>query len=80
MTRRKLDQLDIEYSAIELSEESARDFIEDGLRAAPVIEVDMGFGALWRWSGYSPSQIERLDHALSCDIEDCTTCYTVIAA
>lgn len=59
-TKQKLDQLGIEYTTTELTPESAAEFREQGLLAAPVVVVDLGDGATWTWSGHAPTQIERL--------------------
>lgn len=79
-TRRKLDQLEIDYIPQELNEESAKRFSALGLGSAPIVEVDLGFGAVWRWSGHAPTQLEKLDHAFSCADPVCNTCEAVIAA
>lgn len=79
-TKRKLDELEIPYETVELTEESATRFRDEGLTSAPVVEVDLGHGAVWRWTGYAPSQIEALNHSLDCDDPSCTRCEAVIAA
>lgn len=73
-TKRSLDKLGIEYDAEEMDEATIQRFTDLDLRSAPVVEVDFGFGAVWRWAGHSPSRIETLDHALSCDDPACARC------
>lgn len=79
-TKRSLDKLDIDYDTVELDEALAATFKGEGLGAAPVVEVDLGAGAAWRWSGHAPTQIEKLDHAFGCDDPDCARCERMIAA
>ena len=63
----KLDKLGVQYETVDLTEDSAARFRDENLLQAPVVEVDLGDGATWRWSGYSPSQIERLQKVLRGD-------------
>lgn len=79
-TKRKLEQMDIDYDTQELDEESAARFLSIGLMSAPIVEVDFGFGATWSWGGHAPSQLERLDHAFDCDDPICTKCESILAA
>lgn len=59
-TKRKFDQLGIEYTSVELDEASAARFRDEGLGTAPIVEVDLSDGAVWRWAGFQPTQIARL--------------------
>lgn len=79
-TKRKLEQLEIDYVTEELDEESAARFRSINLVSAPIVEVDLGFGAVWRWAGHSPTRLETLDHTFSCADPICKTCEAVIAA
>lgn len=81
-TKRKLEELDIEYTAVDLTAdpEAMQRVRELEYTSAPVVEVDLGGGAFWHWAGYAPTQIEILDHALDCDNPECNRCESVIAA
>lgn len=79
-TKRKLDDLNIDYDTVDLTEELALGFRDEGLSSAPVVEVDLGSGATWRWAGFAPSQIEKLDHAYDCADPECGRCEAVLAA
>ena len=63
-TRRKLDQFSLDYSTVELDDELRRRFVEADLLSAPVVEVEFGDDATLSWSGYRPSQIEKLAELL----------------
>lgn len=65
LTKMKLDQKGIEYTSIDLTPESVQRFRGEDLLTAPVVEVDLGEGAQWRWAGYRPSQVERLAELLA---------------
>lgn len=79
-TKRRLDILDINYDTVDLDDQNAAEFKVQGLGAAPIVQVDLGAGATWSWSGFAPTQIEILDHAFGCDDPDCGRCEAVIAA
>lgn len=64
-TVKKLAQLNIEHASMALDDESIERFRSEGLASAPVVEVDLGEGAQWRWAGYSPTQIDRLVEILA---------------
>lgn len=61
-TKKKFADFGIAYGEVQL--DKSRDALDHvhslGYSSAPVVEVDMGDGATWTWSGYRPSQIERL--------------------
>lgn len=80
LTKRKFDELDITYETAELTEENATSFRDEGLTSAPVVVVDLGGGAVWKWAGLAPSQIEILTHIYDCDDPDCSRCEASLAA
>ena len=57
-TKRKLDQLDIEYTTVDISlDDEAREYVLSlGYQQAPVVV----FGDN-HWSGYSPDRLAKLD-------------------
>lgn len=63
-TKRRLDKLGIDYTTVELDGDLAARFRDDGLASAPVVVVDLGDGAEWKWCGMQPTQIDRLKDML----------------
>lgn len=61
-TKRKFDELEIIYHEVDvtLDHTASRKVDELGYMSLPVAVVDLGEGATWSWTGYAPSQIERL--------------------
>lgn len=61
-TERDLDRIGVDYKKVHLDQDpQARDHVAaQGVSTAPYVEVDLGEGASWSWSGYRPSQLERL--------------------
>ena len=66
LTKKKLGDLGIVYEDVQL--DKSRDALDHvrslGYESAPVVEVDMGDGATWSWSGFRPSQIEKLSELI----------------
>jgi hypothetical protein len=62
MTAKKLEQIGVTYDAIRLDEyPEARDVVSGlGYTSAPVVVVDLGDDVTWSWSGYRPSELEKL--------------------
>lgn len=58
----KLDQKHIpfEYVRVDLDDAAKAKADTYGYLQAPVVVVDLGDGAEWSWSGYRPSEIEKL--------------------
>lgn len=67
LTGMKLQQRNIGFTAIRLDGDAeALDRVRSmGYSSAPVVVVDLGDGATWSWSGYRPSEIEKLEKMLS---------------
>jgi glutaredoxin-like protein NrdH len=61
-TYRALDKRGIPYTVLRVDEDpEAKVKAESyGYLQAPVVVVDLGDGAEWTWSGFQPSQIEKL--------------------
>jgi glutaredoxin-like protein NrdH len=61
-TKKKLADLGIVYEEIRLDQNrDALDHVHSlGYQSAPVVEVEMGDGATWTWSGNRPSKLEQL--------------------
>lgn len=61
-TKYALDGMGVPYTEIRLEQDpDAFAYVQSlGYTSAPVVEVELGDGATWSWSGYRPSQIERL--------------------
>lgn len=54
-TKRKLDQLGVPYEAVDLTQESAAAFKEQGFGQAPVVVTDQG-----TWAGFRPDLLGKL--------------------
>jgi glutaredoxin-like protein NrdH len=62
LTAKKLEQFGVAYEAVRIDEyPEARETVAGlGYSSAPVVVVDLGDGASWSWSGYRPSELEKL--------------------
>lgn len=67
LTGMKLQQRNIDYTSVRVDlNEDALDRVRAlGYTSAPVVVVELGDGATWSWSGYRPSEIEKLEKVLS---------------
>lgn len=61
-TKYALDGIGVPYTEVQLDQDAdAFAYVQSlGYNSAPVVEVDLGDGASWSWSGYRPSHIEKL--------------------
>ncbi len=61
-TKYVLDNLGVPYKEVPIANNpDAFAHVQSlGYTSAPVVEVDLGDGASWSWSGFRPSQIEKL--------------------
>jgi glutaredoxin-like protein NrdH len=66
-TYRALEKRGIPYRELRVDkDEDAKAKAESyGYLQAPVVVVDLGDGAEWTWSGFQPSQIEKLHTMLN---------------
>ncbi len=60
MTKKQFDKGGVDYVTAIASVEQIDEFKSAGLLSFPVVVVDCGDGAVWRWSGFRPGEINTL--------------------
>lgn len=70
LTGMKLDQkhIDHEKVRVDLDPDAKARADAYGYLSVPIVVVELGDGAEWTWSGYRPSEIEKLHKMFSGDI------------